>query len=134
MIPAAGQTETLDDVQYAVHSGIKDVTLPVIDHIDGSTISQQLVSGVLTKSDGSTINIASGDVAALATHGVTFAVSSESDSAILKIDNSDKSFYGASLSLTIKDTIQDEDDFANTTKVKIVFIRPVCSVTKESLA
>ena len=89
---------------------------------------------MLTKSDGSTTTIASGDVAALATLGVTFAVSSESDSAILKIDNSDKSFYGASLSLTIKDTIQDEDDFANTTKVNIVFIRPACPVTKEFLA
>ena len=33
VIPADGQIEELDDVQYAVHSGIKDVTLPVIDHM-----------------------------------------------------------------------------------------------------
>ena len=134
MIPAVGQTEELDNVEYTVHSGNKDVTLPVISHLDGFTIAQKLDSGVLTKSDGSITYIASEDLVALATHGVTILVDSESETAELKIDNTDKAYYGANLMLTIKNTLQEEDDFSNTTKVKILFVRITCHVTKEFLA
>ena len=38
------------------------------------------------------------------------------------------------LSLTIKNTLRDDQDFYNLTKVKVYFIRPACPVTKEFLA
>ena len=89
---------------------------------------------MLTKSDGSITYIASEDLVALATHGVTILIDSESETAELKIDNTDEAYYGANLMLTIKNSLQEEDDFSNTTKVKILFVRITCHVTKEFLA
>ena len=86
------------------------MNLPSNVQLEAETVSQQIFGGEITKSDGSTISIASGDVAALATYGVTFEVNSETDSSILKINNSDRAFNGAILTLRLKNAAEDTDD------------------------
>ena len=52
-LSAAGQTNSVSE-SYVVHSGNLDVPLPVINHLPGFTLSQELQSGVLSFTDGTT--------------------------------------------------------------------------------
>ena len=61
--------------------------LPVINHLQDFTISQEFQSGVLTHADGTSQNIAAGDTAALAAIGVTLV--NEGSTATLKVDVND---------------------------------------------
>ena len=87
--------------------------MPVINHILGFTISQELQSGVLTLSDGTIQNIAALDIAALAVIGVT--IETTASTATLKVNVSDLTYYGSTLALTIKDTVAEETTWFDTT-------------------
>jgi len=102
------------------------------NHLPGFTPSQELQSGVLTLADGTTQPIAAGDTAALAAIGVT--IETTGSTATLKVDVSDKAYYGSTLALTIKDTVAGETTWFDTTVVTIDLTRPPCTVTKEFLA
>ena len=111
-LSAAGQINKISE-NYEVHFGNKDVTLPVINHLPSFTISQELQSGVLTFSDGSTQNISVGENTALAAIGVTIETSGSQ--ATLKVDVNDEAYYGSTLSFKIKDTVVAETTWSNTT-------------------
>ena len=85
----------------------------MINHISGFTPSQELQSGVLTLSDGTSQTIAAGDMAALAAIGLT--IETAGNTATLKVDVSDKAYYGGTLTLTIKDTVVGETTWFDTT-------------------
>ena len=60
------------------------MTLPVINHITGFTPSQELQSGVLTLTDGTTQTIAAGDTSALAAIGAI--IETAGSTATLKVN------------------------------------------------
>ena len=71
-LPAVSQTNAIS-ASYDIYSGNQDVPLPVMsNHLPGLgyTQSQELLSGVLTLTDGTTQNIVAGDTATLAAIGV----------------------------------------------------------------
>ena len=111
-LSADGQTNLVSDT-YEVHFGNKDFTLPAINHLLGFTLSQELLSGVLTLSDGTIQNIAAGDMTALAVIEVT--IETTASTATLKVDVSDLTYYGSTLALTIKDTVAEETTWFDTT-------------------
>ena len=47
------------------------MSLPVIDHLDGYTISQEIASGLLELADGTATNVSLGDTSFLASFGVS---------------------------------------------------------------
>lgn len=109
--------------------------LPVINHLLSFTISQELQSGVLTPADGTTQNFGAGDTDALAAIGVKIeTLGVLGNQATLKVNMSDKAYYGSTLTLTIKDTVVAEPTWFDTTVVTIDLARPPCPVTKEMLA
>ena len=102
------------------------------NHLPSFTPSQELQSGVLTLTDGTTQPIAAGDMAALAAIGLT--IETAGNTATLKVDVSDKAYYGGTLTLTIKDTVVGETTWFDTTVVTINLTEPLCPITKEFLA
>ena len=87
----------------------------MINHISGFTPNQELQSGVLTLSDGTTQTIAAGDTAAIAAIGVT--VETTANTATLKIDVKENMYYDATLTLILKDTLVEEPTWFDTTQV-----------------
>ena len=85
----------------------------MINHISGFTPSQELQSGVLTLSDGTTQTIAAGDTVTLAAIG--FTIETTASTATLKVDVNDLTYYGSTLTLTIKDTVAEETTWFDTT-------------------
>ena len=69
------------------------MSLPVIDHLDGYTVSQEIESGLLELADGTTTNVSKGGT------NTGFGVSIEvvGEQASLKVENGDKPYYGATL-------------------------------------
>ena len=99
----------------------------MINHIIGFTPNQELQSGVLTFADGTIQNFGAGDTATLASIG--FTVVTTVTTATLKVDQSNIAYYGASLTMTIKDTLVEEPTWFDTTQVTITLTRPPCLVT-----
>ena len=97
------------------------------NHLPSFTPSQELQSGVLTLTDGTTQTIAAGDMAALAAIGLTIVIAG--NTATLKVDMSNIAYYGATLTLMIKDTLVEEPTWFDTTQVTITLTRPSCLVT-----
>ena len=76
VLNAWGKLEILPDVQYEVHSGNKDVALPVINHLPDSAISQQILTADLTLADGTQSSLSAEEITSL---GVTLEVLNDSD-------------------------------------------------------
>ena len=98
----------------------------------GFTISQELVSYQLTLADGSPGSFSSGSDATirafLTSIGVTTVTDTVAGTATMKVNNSDNSYYGITLAVTIKDTIVGETTWFDTTEITINFTRPPCLV------
>ena len=76
------------------------MTLPVINHLTGFTISQEPQAGALiTKGDGNTITINHGVKSSLAAKGFTIDITG--NTATLKVDMSNNDYYGGNLVVTI---------------------------------
>ena len=58
----------------------------MINRLPLYTISQELVAGTLTLSDGSVTLIAAGDTAALTAHGVTIVIDQTAGTALLRVN------------------------------------------------
>lgn len=84
----AGLTETVNDINYEIltTSVDLDTSIPVIDTLTGYTISQELLSGILTLADGSVTTIAAGDTAALTALGVTIVIDQTAGTALLRVN------------------------------------------------
>ena len=107
---------------------------PVVNHLTGFTISQELISAVLTLADSTVAeNIGAGDTAALAAIGVTINVDTVAVTATLKVDMSDNAYYGGTLVVTIKDTLVEEPTWFDTTVVTINLTQPSCTITLADL-
>lgn len=102
-LPKAGQTHFMS-LNYELYAGNQSFKLPVIEHLPGFTISQELQSGVLTTaSDGAIKSIDIQDTAFLASIGVT--IETLSNLATLRVDIRDKAYDQSTFELTIKSTL-----------------------------
>ena len=122
----------MQDINYQLYSGPQSTSLPVISHIDSSSISQEIWDATVILQDGSLKQIGAGETDKLASHGITFVI--DGKKAWLRVDSSDLAYSNGRIELSIKDTIMDEPEWYNTTNVVIYFSMPPCQIEKEYLA